>query len=199
MRGFGSKIGVQLSGNCSDPWLEEHYATYRSPTRGDLLIQVNHCGRHRKVQLKEALKTTSLEIDYRYATWFTKTYRAWKTQEGLLDYTDLLVQYLIYGIPLNIDVMFVDEAQDLSLLQWDVVKKLGANVKRWYVAGDDDQAIFHWAGADSSTFQDLEADKTEILGQSYRVSKAVHAAALGIARRIKRRVKKEYLPTADEG
>lgn len=199
LRYFGKTIGIKLNGNNLDPWVEEFERTYETPTRDDLLLQINHCGRHREIHLKQALENASPDIDYKYATWFTKAYRNWKDIEGRLDYTDLLIEYLERGQPLDIDVMFVDESQDLSKLQWEVVNKLGANAQRWYCAGDDDQSIFTWAGADSDAFQDMVADKVEILGQSYRVSKAVHKTALSIVSRIKHRIAKTYSPTNSEG
>lgn len=199
LRAFGKFLGVKLNGNTVDPWIEEFERSFEPPTRDDLLLQANHCGRHRGILLKESLEQSSSEIDYKYAVWFTKAYRNWKRMEGMLDYTDLLTQYLDRGRPLDIDTIFVDEAQDLSTLQWEVVNKLGSNAKRWFIAGDDDQAIFHWAGADSSAFQELQTDITEVLGQSYRVSKAVHGSAMRVAGRIKTRIKKEYAPTESDG
>jgi DNA helicase-2/ATP-dependent DNA helicase PcrA len=199
LRSFGYKIGIKMTGNELDPWIEEFERGNDAPTRDDFLIQANHRGRHRKQHLKEALDGVSLDVDYKYALWFTKAYRSWKDTEGLMDYTDLLSSYIENGRPLDVDVIFVDEAQDLSALQWEVVSILGANAKRWYVAGDDDQAIFTWAGADPHVFQDFQADKTEVLAQSYRCSKAVYRAAMGIAGRIKTRLEKNYAPTQSEG
>jgi len=199
IRSFGKKIGLRLTGSDFDPWIEEFERGIDAPTKDDILIQANHHGRHRKIFLKEALAEVSTEVDYHYAVWLTKAYRAWKDAEGILDYTDLLSKYVEYGKPLDIDVMFIDEAQDLSKLQWDVVRILGANAKRGYVCGDDDQAIFNWAGADSSVFQDFQADEVKVLNQSYRVSKAVHLAASAITARISRRLIKSYSPTESEG
>ena len=48
--------------------------------------------------------------------------------------------------------MFIDEAQDLSPLQWKLYDKLKEKSKDVYLAGDDDQAIFAWAGADVNRF-----------------------------------------------
>jgi DNA helicase-2/ATP-dependent DNA helicase PcrA len=199
IRKFGNQLGIKLTGNDFDPWIEEFTRGIDAPTRDDVLLQANHCGRHRKLQLKDTLQGLSTEVDFKYARWFTNAYRAWKEANGMLDYTDLLTRYIEYGKSLDIDTIFVDEAQDLSALQWDAVERLGANAKRWYIAGDDDQAIFHWAGADSNAFQDLAVDKVEVLHQSYRLSKAVHHAALEIAQRIRKRLPKEYNPTESEG
>jgi superfamily I DNA/RNA helicase len=199
LRTFGKFLGVKLNGNTTDPWVEEFERTFDPPTRDDFLLQANHCGRHRGILLKEALQEISLDVDFKYAVWFTKAYRNWKNMEGMLDYTDLLTQYLDNGKPLDIDTIFVDEAQDLSSLQWEVVSKLGANAQRWFIAGDDDQAIFHWAGADATAFQDLKVDMVETLDQSYRVSKAVHKAAMKVVGRIGTRLTKEYAPTESDG
>jgi len=199
IRVFGKKIGIKLTGNELDPWIEEFERGNDAPTRDDMLLQVNHQGRHRKIMLKEALQETPLDIDWHYASWFTNAYRNWKVSEGMLDYTDLLTDYVEFGEPLDIDVLFVDEAQDLSKLQWDVVNILGAKAQRWYTAGDDDQAIFDWAGADSSVFQAFQADQTRVLNQSYRVSRAVHGMAQNVVKRIEHRLTKDYDPTKSDG
>jgi superfamily I DNA/RNA helicase len=199
LRAFGKELGIKLNGNITDPWVEEFDRSFEAPTRDDMLLQINHCGRHKGILLKEALAQSSVDIDYKYAMWFTKAYRNWKTKNGMLDYTDMLTNYLDYGFSLDIDSIFVDEAQDLSSLQWEVVSKLGFNAKRWFIAGDDDQAIFHWAGADSSAFQDLSTDITEVLGQSYRVSRNVYETAMRITGRMKKRLPKDYSPTPSEG
>lgn len=199
LREFGKEIGIKLTGANFDPWIEEFERGIDPPTREDFLLQANHCGRHRKIHLKEALQELSTDIDYFYAVWFTKAYRNWKTSYGLLDYTDLLDDFLKFGKPLDIDVIFVDEAQDLSRLQWDVVNLLGAGAQRFYVAGDDDQAIFHWAGADSNAFQDIIVDENRTLTVSHRVSKSVYSLAMDVAHRINKRIPKEYSPRDSEG
>ena len=50
------------------------------------------------------------------------------------------------------DVVFIDEAQDLSLSQWDMAKSIWDKTGDTFIAGDDDQAIFRWAGADVDSF-----------------------------------------------
>ena len=68
-------------------------------------------------------------------------------------------------------VLFIDEAQDLSLLQWEMVERYGVVQTKTYIAGDDDQAIFKWAGADVDHFIALkeEVDDIKTLDQSYRI------------------------------
>ena len=52
----------------------------------------------------------------------------------------------------DFDVVFIDEAQDLSPLQWKLYDLLKQKATDIYLAGDDDQAIFAWAGADVERF-----------------------------------------------
>ena len=68
---------------------------------------------------------------------------------------------------------------------------LKKNSKHVILAGDDDQAIYGWAGADVARFQS-EPAKDIILPQSYRVPKAVQNIANCILNRIPdhRRIKK---------
>ena len=90
----------------------------------------------------------------------------------------------------EIEVLIVDEAQDLSLVQWNVITNLISKCKRAYIAGDDDQAIFKWAGADVNTFQSYPGDSI-ILNKSYRIPQSHHFVASKIVRNIKDRVEKE--------
>ena len=98
------------------------------------------------------------------------------------------------------DVIFIDEAQDLSLLQWKMIQALQPHTKDIYIAGDDDQAIFGWAGADVDSF--IKFDAIEIpLKQSRRVPKIIHQRALLRLDNIKLgRLEKPWnTPTSEEG
>lgn len=200
LRTFGASIGVHLSGYTPDLFnLEAVTDKYPQPTKADRLLQINHLGRHRGLKLRETLKDAPPEIDFRYAKWFTQAYRDWKTANGKLDYTDLLSDYLAGGEPLDLDVLFVDEAQDLSWLQWQVVHKLASKCQRLYIAGDDDQAIFTWAGASASMFNCEPTDETVVLPQSYRLPRIVHEVSQKIIHRVKTRFEKEFRPRNEEG
>ena len=94
--------------------------------------------------------------------------------------------------------MFVDEAQDLSLIQWRLVKKIEEKSQDSYISGDDDQAIYKWNGAHVNTFINLEGEKT-VLQQSQRVPQKPFALANRLIKRVTNRVEKEWLPKEDEG
>jgi superfamily I DNA/RNA helicase len=96
------------------------------------------------------------------------------------------------------DVIFIDEAQDLSLIQWGMVKKLQEYSKDIYVAGDDDQAIFGWAGADVESFINFDAKEIP-LTQSNRIPTEVQEIALKIISKIENRINKTYKPRDELG
>jgi superfamily I DNA/RNA helicase len=126
----------------------------------------------------------------------------YKKTYGLIDFTDMLEKFLKQHrdeIP-KFKVIFVDEAQDLSLIQWSIIEKLekdtGCDV---WVAGDDDQAIFGWAGADVDSFIYWKSREI-LLNKSERVPSIVQQKALGIINRIYyNRIQKDYLPKAEAG
>jgi len=121
-----------------------------------------------------------------------------KKQRGMLDFTDMLEQFIASGDAPELDLLVVDEAQDLSHLQWQVVQKIAEKSNRVIVAGDDDQAIFQWAGADVQYFIDLQGD-VNTLGQSYRTPRTVQNAANDIINRVGSRREKVWSPREDEG
>ena len=83
-----------------------------------------------------------------------RLYEEFKEQHRI-DFTDMLSQFIEYGQAPSFKLMIIDEAQDLTPLQWKFVYKLGEQAKRIYLAGDDDQAIYAWNGADVQAFQDF--------------------------------------------
>ena len=125
---------------------------------------------------------------------------SYKKVFGLIDFTDMIQKFLDKGVSPKFDVIFVDEAQDLSLIQWSMIKKIekDTNCDVW-VAGDDDQAIFAGAGADVDSFINWEAQEIP-LKQSERVPTIIQKKALDVIDRIQEnRIDKEYFPKAESG
>ena len=125
--------------------------------------------------------------------------KEFKKSRNLYDFTDMLLEFNLRPETWpEIEVLIVDEAQDLSLVQWNVITNLISKCKRAYIAGDDDQAIFKWAGADVNTFQSYPGDSI-ILNKSYRIPQSHHFVASKIVRNIKDRVEKEWEAKDEEG
>ena len=116
----------------------------------------------------------------------------------MIDFPDMLDKFLESGEAPKLRVMFVDEAQDLSLVQWKLVKKIEEKSQDSYISGDDDQAIYRWNGAHVSTFINLEGERT-VLDQSQRVPQKPFALANKIIKKVHNRVEKEWLPKQEEG
>jgi DNA helicase-2/ATP-dependent DNA helicase PcrA len=122
----------------------------------------------------------------------------YKKNQHYIDFNDMLIRaYQSEDLP-SFRLLIIDEAQDLSALQWDLVLKLAERSTYTLMAGDDDQAIFQWAGADPETFVDLEGE-VEILNQSYRLPIAVHKKATELRKQIKKSYFKEFNPRNASG
>ena len=119
----------------------------------------------------------------------------YKASYGLVDFTDMIEKFNVAELCPKYDVIFIDEAQDLSPIQWKMYDILKKNSNHVILAGDDDQAIYGWAGADVKRFQN-EPAKSIVLPISYRVPRCVQDVANKILDRIPddRRIKKNWLP-----
>ena len=143
-----------------------------------------------------------------HLTWITKgkllaiekEINNYKQTYGLIDFTDMVQKFLNKGKTPSFKVIFVDEAQDLSLIQWSMIKKIEEETQcDVWIAGDDDQAIFGWAGADVNSFIKWKAREI-LLSQSERVPRLIQQAALNIIQRIYfNRISKDYLPKDTKG
>lgn len=99
----------------------------------------------------------------------------------IIDFDDQLYLPVIHGwtVP-QYDWVFVDEAQDLSLVQRALVKKALKPNGRLVAVGDDRQAIYAFRGADSRSMEALASDFscTDLpLSISYRCAKKIVALA----------------------
>lgn len=121
----------------------------------------------------------------------------YKTMHNVLDFTDML-EHGLHLPALPIRYAIIDEAQDLSVLQWRFCKQVFGNVEQCWIAGDDDQAIYQWAGADLYTFRHMEAQR-EVLSHSWRLPGPIHAFAQRLVNYISDRYAKDFSPREGEG
>jgi DNA helicase-2/ATP-dependent DNA helicase PcrA len=128
--------------------------------------------------------------------------KRYKREKGLKDFTDLLEDFIKQENKPKFEALFIDEAQDLSLIQWDMVRSMWANAEKTYIAGDDDQAIFKWAGADVDHFIALkeEVNDIKVLDQSYRIPGGpIHELSQKIINKVQNRFDKNYKPRTEHG
>jgi DNA helicase-2/ATP-dependent DNA helicase PcrA len=162
---------------------------------GDALLQFDHFRRHNLMSVEQAFKKWDGEASFYEVKRFCDTYYAWRQKEGYMDFTDLLEG--VYE-PLPVEVMIVDESQDLSKLQWRALDIFATDAARVYLAGDDDQAIFAWAGADAEAFI-TRPGRVHVLHQSYRLPRRVFELADRIVRNIRVRQPKIWHPRNENG
>ena len=122
----------------------------------------------------------------------------YKKEHGLIDFNDMIMQFVKSDRSPKFDVVFIDEAQDLSNMQWDMAKTIWNKTEDSFIAGDDDQAIFRWAGADVDSFI-AQKGLMMPLQQSYRIPAKVHNLAMGLINRVKKRIDKSWSPRTHEG
>jgi len=133
---------------------------------------------------------------------FLDAYPQWKNTYGYIDFDDML-ERLPHATCPAYPVVLLDEAQDCSPLQWEAFKSVANRAQRVYIAGDDDQAIYEWGGADPHGMADyakLHESGYKVLAQSHRVPKSVlHLAKETILKQMEKRVEKKFAPMENEG
>jgi len=125
---------------------------------------------------------------HRFARAFLAEYERRKMLRGWLDFDDLILkarqllsearvaEWVLYRLDGGIDHILVDEAQDTSPAQWEVVERLsqeftsglGARdvARSIFVVGDKKQSIYSFQGADPDGFDRMRAYFAQRLGAS---------------------------------
>jgi len=124
-----------------------------------------------------------------FACAFLRHYERAKQQRGWLDFNDLILRardllsdpsvaaWVLFRLDGGIDHILVDEAQDTSPEQWEVIERLareftsgeGARadrVRTIFVVGDKKQSIYSFQGADPREFDRMREDFAERLRPS---------------------------------
>lgn len=132
---------------------------------------------------------------------FAARWEAFKTSVGGVDFTDMLELALrdCVAHPASPAVIVADEVQDFSKLSMSLLWKWAEAADEIITAGDPDQTIYAFAGADPEVFRRRQPQRQKILEQSYRVPRAIHRIASRWVARCTDREKVTYLPRDEEG
>jgi DNA helicase-2/ATP-dependent DNA helicase PcrA len=99
--------------------------------------------------------------------------------------------------------ILVDEYQDTSHAQYELVNLLSSHHRNICVVGDDDQSIYGWRGADISNILDFESDHPDArvlrLEQNYRSTGNILDAAHDVVSRNERRKDKKLWTERERG
>jgi len=123
----------------------------------------------------------------------------WCRESERPDYAGWLELALdVHPLPAQ-QVVYVDEAQDHTPLQLEVIRQWNTKIR--VLVGDDDQNLYEWSGAIPQEFfnPQLPDGREKVLTQSYRIPRAVHQQAYAWVHQISDRREKEYLPRDEEG
>ncbi|MEB3701372.1 ATP-dependent helicase/nuclease subunit A [Candidatus Bealeia paramacronuclearis] len=110
-----------------------------------------------------------------YAQGLLEAYQRAKKKKCVLDYGDLILEtlalleapgsapWVLYKFDGGVDHIMIDEAQDTSPSQWEVIKALTEEFfssslnKTLFVVGDEKQSIYSFQGADPETFSRMKS------------------------------------------
>ena len=196
-RDFGLKMGIPIK----TAWYSEEDGIFNSDNE---YLRIINKARVLEIPVLDQYDKNehSLDIERDLLYLIDQELKTYKKEKGLYDYDDMLEKFIKQGVSTTFDVLFIDEAQDLSPLQWRMVRALWQKADQTYIAGDDDQAIFKWAGADVDSFIALkeEVDHITTLSQSYRVPGGpIHELSQKIIRNVSNRYDKDYIPRQEMG
>lgn len=129
---------------------------------------------------------------------------AFKEDMGAVDFADM-IEMAVGSVMLPAPVLIVDEAQDLTPLQWMLARYWGEQAERFIVSGDPAQVLYNFAGARPDDFlTEIPEERIWRLGQRerdaehHRLPLAIQQFAEGSLRRHSgpMMVGREYRPRA---
>ena len=117
------------------------------------------------------------------------------------DFTDLIIDYVNSKKVKEFKVVFFDEAQDMSTIQWKMAEKIYNNAETSYIAMDPNQAIYTWADADVERALAIKenAEKVIVLDQSRRVPEQVWRVVNRVEERIINNDEIQWKPAERDG
>lgn len=196
-RSIGNDVGLILNAKAVSP--EDGQPIPQYDGHGGQYLFHEARARYRGVSLEQEYREASdYDLSYPLLVKVHRTIEAYKAAMFKFDFVDLIARFVTDCEAPSSDMVIVDEAQDLNHLQWNMVRKLFEATDYGYIAGDDDQAIYRFAGADVSEFIGMAENKI-ILDQSYRLPRSVWELSTQITKRIKVREPKAFRPREEEG
>ncbi|GGN98769.1 MULTISPECIES: UvrD-helicase domain-containing protein [Haloarcula] len=128
--------------------------------------------------------------------------RGWRTFKGdndLTGFADMLERVAQRSLLPNVDYLIIDEFQDITTLQYDVYEEWKPHMKRVLIAGDDDQVVYAWQGADPDLLLEEDVTQDEILPNSYRLPSRILNVVNREVRHIEKRQEKDLNPRKEGG
>ncbi|ELZ29769.1 ATP-dependent DNA helicase, rep family protein [Halogeometricum pallidum JCM 14848] len=126
-------------------------------------------------------------------------WRKYKGDNGLVGFADMLERVKQRSLVPNVDYLVIDEFQDITTLQYDVYQEWLPHLRGVLIAGDDDQVVYAWQGADPNLLLDTERDEDVVLPNSYRLPSKILDVVNQEIRHIEKRQEKDLHPRKEGG
>jgi len=200
LKGDKWKSFKNFSSLCADLSFESYINESGYPQYKNSHMKIIEYARNKRIPLDEA--AIQLELHYSTDIFLTEQIHAdlgtYKKQTGMIEYSDMISKFVEEDKCPPLHCVFLDEAQDLSPLQWDMFFYIESKCARSYIAGDDDQTIYTFQGADPKIFIDLKGEFDAQI-QSRRVPRKIHKLAESIFPHMSQRLEKKWQPRDAEG
>jgi len=128
-----------------------------------------------------------------------RAWRAWKGEHDLVGFADMLERVKQRSLRPNVDYLVIDEFQDITTLQYDVYTEWRPQMTRVLIAGDDDQVVYAWQGADPDLLLDEDVDEDIVLPNSYRLPSRILNVVNQEVSHIEKRQEKDLEPRKQGG
>lgn len=169
---------------------------------GDIFKRFHDWRRNCKMGFDEAFTkfdTSPYECFTKSRTlWLTTKFEEYKNDNGLYDFTDMLLELQESGWYPPVKVLIVDETQDLSPLQKEIVLSWAEKINNLLMAYDGDQCIYDFQGADPKWLLEMGGTR-EFLTQSYRVPSGPSKIAQRVIAQNKERYNTTWNPRDAQG
>jgi DNA helicase-2/ATP-dependent DNA helicase PcrA len=128
-----------------------------------------------------------------------RAWRAYKGDNGVVGFADMLERVKQRSLVPNVDYLVIDEFQDITTLQYQVYEEWRPHMEKVLIAGDDDQVVYAWQGADPDLLLDEPVDEDQVLPNSYRLPSRVLNVVNQEIRHIDKRQEKDLKPRMEGG
>lgn len=155
----------------------------------------------------EFLKMEQADFQFLY-----KEYEEWLTEISKFDFDDLMTicirllrenKEILSAWQAQFRYILVDEFQDISPIQYEIIRLLAAPENNLFVVGDDDQSIYGFRGASPDSMKRFLADyaqaKQILLDVNFRCHGDIVKAAAKVIGENESRIPKVILPAHEDG
>ncbi|WP_459193060.1 UvrD-helicase domain-containing protein [Halosimplex sp. J119] len=131
-----------------------------------------------------------------------ETIRAWREYKGendVVGFADMLERVAQRSLLPSVDYLVIDEFQDITTLQYDVYQEWRPHMETVLIAGDDDQVVYAWQGADPDLLLEEDVTDDNILPNSYRLPSRILNVVNREVSHIEKRQEKDLNPRKEGG